>query len=513
MSIDYKINLDTASLTKGSQAVNGVSQATGALSSLLRGDFVSAATLARTAFVALRGAMMANPFSALAAAVVTVGLALASVAWRKHKEEIEELKRATDELADAAERYQATLKRIEFKNAAKSAQTDIKKAEMEDARAAMNEVKNRSVNTPSEAVQRSADLVAARERFIQAQDEWNDAAQAEAKDRLESEQKFRSELDGIAQRVKDAAESEKKARDALISSLEKRAAEAAEKRSVIGQTPEERLAAMQARKNALSAEFDGSANQARLDALAGGQDFNSPLVNLADPVAVQRAKTEMEELQYEIDLLSESLQKAAAAAQSAADEEALLSERLRASKLATIDAQEADYEFSKLGPAAQIAAIDERKKEIIAKEGWEQDADSRSEMLNLRKRRDAAEQRMNQNRFGGGTTSREMSIEEVIDRDYERQRARGDDVIRMRGSRAGGFVDDDGVQRMRLSLAGGFSSRLLPSGFARTAEEIEDKRRRMLGNDIVTTGAEQPVELKGEAVGLLRKISESLTKE
>lgn len=166
---------------------------------------------------------------------------------------------------------------------------------------------------------------------------------------------------------------------------------------------------------------------------------------------------------------------------------------------------------------AALAAINARAREIMGKKGWEKDAQARAELLDLRKRRDEIEAGRKKEgppqKKAPATAARRLEDEEAIEARERLRRARIDDVIRMRGSRAGGFMDDDGVRRMAGSLVGGFSSRLRPSAFARTAAELDAKRKGIATVTEERTGAEQPVELKGEAVNYLSMIAGALGKE
>ncbi|MCS6898062.1 MAG: hypothetical protein NZM29_08830 [Nitrospira sp.] len=228
----------------------------------------------------------------------------------------------------------------------------------------------------------------------------------------------------------------------------------------------------------------------------------------ADDVAAYTV--ELEEITAEIATLNERLREI---------------EKTRADQLASVQKREAEYAFSRLTPEQQLAAISFRMREIMSKPGWDKDADARAELLDLRKRRDAIEEdRKKERKETEEGTKKSVPPWSFARLDNEAsiavweslRRRRSDHVIRMRGSRAGGFMDEDGVRRMTGSLAGGFSSRLIPSAFARSAAELDAKRRGLaeVGKWMVaTTGEEQPVEIKGEAVNYLRIMASALSKE
>ncbi|MCZ7593125.1 MAG: hypothetical protein M5U15_13750 [Kiritimatiellae bacterium] len=188
-----------------------------------------------------------------------------------------------------------------------------------------------------------------------------------------------------------------------------------------------------------------------------------------------------------------------------------------AKKMAGVKKAEAEYGFAKLTPDQQLSGIEERMKEIMGNAGWEKDAGARAEMLDLRKRRDAIESAKKneegKKELGGKSYNLLLGDDQRIDLLEQARRSRSDDVIRMAGSRAGGFIDSDGVRRMTGSRAGGFSDRLRPSAFARTAAELEAKRNGMAIAAAEKTGEEQPVEIKGDAVNYLRVMAEALRKE
>jgi hypothetical protein len=193
--------------------------------------------------------------------------------------------------------------------------------------------------------------------------------------------------------------------------------------------------------------------------------------------------------------------------------------RDQADRLNAVEIAEAAYDFSKLSPEKQLAGINDRMKEIMGKSGWEKDPAARAELLDLRKKRDDiedAKKKKGEEKKAPKPAPTESAADWSDVFAAGRARRRVDDVIRMRGSRAGGFMDEDGVRRMTGSLAGGFSGRLRPSAFARSAAEIEAKRRGIADSArqvTATTGEEQPVELKGQAVDYLRIIAGALGKE
>ena len=116
-----KITIDaqqaTTSAHDTARAVGGTTAAFGSFSALIRGDVVGSLTQARAAFMGLRMAMMTNPVVALATALITLGSALAGVAWRKKQQEAEDYKKALDDLSAATEQYKRTIKDLEFKGA------------------------------------------------------------------------------------------------------------------------------------------------------------------------------------------------------------------------------------------------------------------------------------------------------------------------------------------------------------------------------------------------------------
>lgn len=128
-----KITIDaqqaTTSAHDTARAVGGTTAAFGSFSALIRGDVVGSLTQARAAFMGLRMAMMTNPVVALATALITLGVALAGVAWRKKQQEAEDYKKALDDLSAATEQYKRTIKDLEFKGAGPEGKRRILSAE------------------------------------------------------------------------------------------------------------------------------------------------------------------------------------------------------------------------------------------------------------------------------------------------------------------------------------------------------------------------------------------------
>ena len=128
-----KITIDaqqaTTSAHDTARAVGGTTAAFGSFSALIRGDVVGSLTQARAAFMGLRMAMMTNPVVALATALITLGAALAGVAWRKKQQEAEDYKKALDDLSAATEQYKRTIKDLEFKGAGPEGKRRILSAE------------------------------------------------------------------------------------------------------------------------------------------------------------------------------------------------------------------------------------------------------------------------------------------------------------------------------------------------------------------------------------------------
>lgn len=477
--IDYKVSLDASGLNTGLKSISAAQSAMGALSSLMRGDFVGAAVQARNAFLALKAAMMANPFIAVVSAIAAVGAALAAVAWRKHQADIEAVKKATEDLADATERYNKTVRDIAIKRASDTEKLEMLRAE----RARIDhelDLQRRLLadgkDSPARAIERQAEI-----KRLETELAIKDEQIREVRERIREAQQKREEELAKAQKEHDAQIAKKEARrDELAKEYE---------RAKSGYSDRDR-------------ERDLIAEIAKLEEEAAAP-YLGRLSKAEKEIALLEKKIELQRLQNKL-AEDEAKKKADAARQ-----------------LATVRKAEAEYAFSKLSPEQQLAAIHARAREIMGKKGWEKDAEARAELLDLRKRRDellsqkakAKDTVDAKKTTPPGETTRTLSDEEAIAVRERLRRARIDDVIRMRGSRAGGFVDDDGVRRMAGSLAGGFSSRLRPSAFARTAAELDAKRKGIATITEERTGQEQPVELKGEAVNYLRIIAGALGKE
>lgn len=475
--IDYKVSLDSSGLNNGLRSVSAVNSAFGAVSSLLRGDFVGAAMQARNAFIALKAAMLANPFVAVAAALVSVGAALAAVAWRRHQADIEALKKATEDLADATEQYNDTIKAIAFKRADNSGK--LKMLQDERAKIDFDISVQRNIDTswdPSSEPRRQAEI-----KRLEAELAVKDDEIREVRNRIEQEREKKVSEQATEQKRFDDK------RTALVSegdelSTQLRRGEASFKDSDLEKELISEITAMEAERDGIL--FDVM----RKEELG---------------VAILQKKIELQRTQNKI--LSEE--------QSAKDAAEM--------KMAGVKKAEAEYDFAKLTPDQQLAGIKERMKEIMGNAGWEKDAGARAEMLDLRKRRDAIEaakkadaaKKDEDKKKPVGKSYNLLGDDQRIDLLEQARRSRSDDVIRMAGSRAGGFIDSDGVRRMAGSRAGGFSDRLRPSAFARTAAELEAKRSGMAMAAAEKTGEEQPVEIKGDAVNYLRIMADSLRKE
>lgn len=489
--IEYKISLDTSSLRKGTESIRSVNAATAAFSSLLRGDFVRAAMQGREAWLLLRGAMLANPVIALAAALGSVIAMLGAIAVRRQIGEMRDL-------AEATKQYREELARLRGENAnpTERASRLANRFAKEGDDAALEKGQRKA-----EARAVVADAAAARMEQM--------AAEAAGVKKLTEKPRYEMEAARLrleAEQLREAAEIYAQARDDLA----KGRAEEAQK------------------TNALGSQLADAARNTDLERRMAGKSADEKLrIRLADAQARQRAagaeyaNATSDQERFKVGIKAEGIAQEIIALKEALTELRSKPIAVGADKdqLAQVRQREKEYEFSKLTPRRQIAEINERMREIIGKKGWEQNANARAEMLDLRKRRDEASEKLKESQQESKkkpvreTSSRELSIDEVIDLEAARSRARRDNVIRMRGSRAGGFIDEDGVQRMRGSLAGGFASRLRPSAFARSAEELEAKRLGLTGREIVTSGDEQPVEIKGEALGLWRKMADALSKD
>lgn len=524
---DYKVSLDSSGLQNGLKTFNAAQSIMGSFSSLLRGDLVGAATQAKNAMMALRAAFLANPYVAIAAAVAAVAAALATVMWRKHTADVEAHTEAMKKLTEAQANYNKTVAEIRFKNADAGGKVEIRKREMEEARSNLEAVRKSSATTETEIANRAAKITDAEATFLQAEDAWLDALKTAAEKRLKASADEETERNNIVQRVRTASEQEERARADQLSAIEQRTEQIKKQREGRGQSDQDRLAELQSRQGAIASEFDGTAQQRRLDQFAGGGEMDAPLFDLGDPVAVAKAKQQMEELGLEIDALSDRIQKAADAAHDAKIDEELKNEADKASAIASVKKDEADYAMSKLSPQEQLAGINLRMKDIMGKKGWEQDATAREEKLALEKRRDDLQEQLRKQKEPASPKeeppSRSVTAASVEDRFqnyYEGDngkiggRSAPRDVIRMAGSSNAGFIAGDGVRRMAGSLAGSFGDRLSSSAFAKTREQIDTKRMGLAaasGAKVISrsTGNEQPVDIGMEALNYLKTIADN----
>lgn len=505
--INYKILLD-ADVSGGVQAqkaLNGVAQAGTAAAQVMSGNVAGAFVSAKNAFNALKAAFIANPFTAVLMVLTSIAGVVASTMWGNYKKGIEDSKKAIEELI-AKQRQLRGLDRPLVERARDEAESLSKAGNVEALNrqaAKARELSDQQAQKASVYDARAKSLESKRGRGS------NTATVLKAREQAEIHRTSAVEMDVIADLYEKAAKrtaerlekerkeaADKAAADALRNNLDQRKREDtvsdAEResdlrRSLIGKSPEEqiRLKIADAEKRYATTSERMRREDTSLDEVA---EYTVQLEGITAEIAELNAQ--LEEI---------------------ADE--------RAKQLASVQEQEAEYDFSKLKPDEQLDAINARMKEIMGKSGWEKDAAARAEMLDLRKRRDEIEAKKkpdaDEKAIKRSPIQSEASIKDVFDAYYAR-RARGDDVIRMRGSRAGGFIGEDGVRRMAGGLAGGFSDRLRPSAFARSAAELEAKRRGMAeaGKQLVaTTGEEQPVEIKGEAINYLRVMARSLGKE
>lgn len=472
--VDYKVSLDSSGLNNGLRSFNAANSAFGAFSSLLRGDFVGAAVQARKAFIALKAAILANPFVAVAGALAAVGAAFAAVAWQRHRADIEATMRATEDLADATERYNRTVKDIAFKGADNSGK--LKMLQDERARIDFDIKVQKNIETngkPQYELRRQAEI-----KRLEADLAVKDDEIREVRNRIEQERD---------RKVSEQATEQKRFDDkraALVFEGDELSTQL--RRGEASFTDRDLEKELISEITAMEAERDGIADDVMRKEELG--------------VAILQKKIELQRTQNK--LLAET--------QSAKDADA--------KTMVGVEKSEAEYAFTKLTPDQQLSGIEERMKEIMGNAGWDKDADARAEILDLRKRRDAIEAAKKgdageKKKEIGGKSYHLLGDDQRIDLLEHARRSRSDDVIRMRGSRAGGFTDSDGVRRMANSRAGSFSNRLHPTAFARTAAELEAKRSGMAMAAAEKTGEEQPVEIRGDAVNYLRIMAESLRKE
>lgn len=505
--INYKISLD-ADVSGGVQAqkaLNGVAQAGTAAAQVMSGNVAGAFVSAKNAFNALKVAFLANPFTAALMVLTSIAGVVAGTMWGNYRKGIEDSKKAIEGLIEkqrqlrGLDRPLVERARDEAESLSKSGNVEALKRQAAKAR----ELSDQQAQKASQYAERAEVFNSNKGRGS------NQAMVLEAREQAEILRTSAIEMDVIADLYEKAAQStserldreRKEAADlaaakALRDKLDQRnredtvsdaERESDLRRSLIGKSPEEQIRLKMAdaeRRYAIASE-----RMRRED--TGLDEVAEYTANL------ERITAEIAELNGQLEEIADERQK----------------------QLASVEKQEAEYDFSKLTPDKQLSAIAARMKEIMGKPGWEMDAATRAEMLDLRKRRDDIEDAKikseEKKKDPPGLSESSAEIKDLFDA-YYAARARGDDVIRMRGSRAGGFIDDDSVRRMTGSLAGGFSDRLRPSAFARSAAELEAKRRGMAeaGKQLVeTTGDEQPVEIKGEAINYLRVIAGALGKE
>jgi hypothetical protein len=458
--IDYKISLDTPGFSNGLKAVNGVHNATSAFSSLLRGDFVSAAVQARGAMVALRAAMLANPYLAVAAALLAVGSAFAAVMFKRRQQEIEDLKRATEDLADATARYSRTVNEIAFKRAAPQQQLGMLQSERGDLEYQLYVRESAPVSGPADEAQKQADILALKEKIALKSDD------------------IRGLQEKIAESARATADAHRKAQaeqDKTRSDLASRRIGLTDqlRQGRSDYTPDQHARDLRAEINRLAEEHAGI---------------------VFDVVRKDQLEVAMLEKQVELQQVLQGIER-----QRAAEADA------KGKALGNVKQQEAQYAFSKLSPEEQLSGINARAREIMGKKGWEGDAEARAEMLRLRQARDeivqkqdAAEKKASATAGRGAVSVSEVSPERLFDNYYGGRGA--DSVLRMSGSMAGGFAD-----------------RLRPSAFARTRAELDARRAGRAdaaANAVTVHGAdEKPVELAGPGLNYLRVMADALTKE
>lgn len=95
IEIDASGAIDNANKT--AKAVGGATSAVGSFNAVLRGDFVSAISQGRVAFMSLRTAMVATPWGAVIAGIVAVSAALIGAAWKRNAEEVAQLRKETED--------------------------------------------------------------------------------------------------------------------------------------------------------------------------------------------------------------------------------------------------------------------------------------------------------------------------------------------------------------------------------------------------------------------------------
>lgn len=506
--IKYKISLD-ADVSGGAQvqkALNGVAQAGTATAQVLSGNVAGAFVSAKNAFNSLKAAFIANPFTAALFVLSSIASVVASTMWQNYKKGIEDSRKAIDELIERRRRLLGLDRplldraRDEAEELSKSGNVEALKSQAEKARALAARQKNLAADRDKEAADYQANIGRGA----------SEAMVLEAKRQAEALRTSALEFELIADLYEKGAK-------LTAERLEKERKEAAD--LAASNALKEKLAARRRedlvedaeRATDLRKKLIGKSEEEQIrikidDALARNAVISSRMRREdTSPDEIAAYTAELESITAEIEELNGKLKEI---------------EDTRAQRLEDVAKSEAEYEFSRLLPDQQLAAINARMKEIMGEAGWEKDAAARAELLDLRKRRDellalqakAEEKQKKKKSPKEEISSRTLSDDEAIAVLERLRRARLDDVIRMRGSRTGGFMDD-GVRRMAGSLAGGFSSRLRPSAFAHTAAELDAKRKGIATITEERTGAEQPVEIKGDAINYLRIIAGVLGKE
>ena len=482
---DYKakVDLDTTSLLGAAKAFSSTQYAINALSLLFRGEFVAAATQARAALIALRTAFLSNPFLAIAAGIAAVTAALAGMVIRRHTSEMKDL-------AEATKTYREELARIRGENETPGQRASRLSRKMLDGG--------------------DSDGLAKAQQKAEAQAALNDRAAAA--------------MDEMAQRSSGLKKLTEKPRYE---------AEAARLRLEAEQLREAAGIYAEARNDLAEGKAKESA-----DTMARGREFTEAAAR-TDLMRRMQGKTEEEKLQLQIDDANRRLRQssrdyeqakndkdrysAASAAEAISQEIITLNESLRGikkqptptggGKNGGLAEDNARYSFSRLSADAQLDGIRMRMREIAETKGWETNDKLGSEMLELRKMRDRLALSMKPS-----TAGRTVSGAGVEDQfaNYRSGSGRADDVIRMRGSRAAGFIDDDGTRRLGGSIAGGFGDRLSQSRFATSRAELDARRagadlmdsqgRKIMGR---SSGDEQPVDIGSDALGYLRTIAEN----
>lgn len=482
---DYKakVDLDTTSLLGAAKAFSSTQYAISALSLLFRGEFVAAATQARAALLALRTAFLANPFLAIAAGIAAVTAALAGMVIRRHAGEMKDL-------AEATKTYREELARIRGENETPDQRASRLARKMLDSGDGDGLAKAQR-KAEAEAVTRENNRAA----LLKLADE-----QVGLK-KITDAPRFRTDADRMeleAEQLRIAAGIYAEARNELAKGKVKESGEA----------------------NAMGREFSEAA--ARTDLMRRMQ-----------------GKTEEEKLRLQIDDANRRLRQAsrdyesarnakdgysaASATEAIAQEIITLNESLReikkqptppsGGKNGGLAEDNARYSFSRLSSDAQLDGIRMRMREIAETKGWETNDKLGSEMLELRKMRDRLASSLKPSAVGRTVSGAGVEDQFANFRDGS---GRAGDVIRMRGSRAGGFIDDDGTRRMSGSTAGSFGDHLSRSRFATSRAEIDARRagadlmdsqgRKIMGR---SSGDEQPVDIGSDALGYLRTIAEN----